>query len=118
MRPQLIDRPFVHLTIGSFDFMMVLGFLVGLLLTRRVSKQAGLDIATVTKVTLYSLILGIVGARIFFVIHRFDLFSGDILSVFAVWRGGLEFLGGVVGCQGKVGLSGSGCSHRASNPVS
>ncbi|MFC1764614.1 prolipoprotein diacylglyceryl transferase, partial [Planctomycetota bacterium] len=45
---------------------------------------------------LYSLMAGIVGARIFYVLHHWDEFKGNPLRVFALWEGGLEFLGGVV----------------------
>ncbi|MCK4886244.1 MAG: prolipoprotein diacylglyceryl transferase, partial [Planctomycetes bacterium] len=43
-----------------------------------------------------SLIAGVVGARLFYVVHYFDSFKGDLLSVFAIWEGGLELLGGVL----------------------
>jgi phosphatidylglycerol:prolipoprotein diacylglycerol transferase len=76
--------------------MMVLGFLAAIVLMRRMSRKAGLDPAIMTSAALYSLIVGVVGARIFFVVHRFDQFRGDILGSVAVWRGGLEFLGGVI----------------------
>jgi phosphatidylglycerol:prolipoprotein diacylglycerol transferase len=74
---------------------MVMGFLSGLWLVRRASRRAGLDPETMSDVALYALILGVVGARTFFVLHHLDQFSGDVLGVFAIWRGGLEFLGGV-----------------------
>jgi phosphatidylglycerol:prolipoprotein diacylglycerol transferase len=45
---------------------------------------------------MYSLIIGMAGARTFFVVHYYKEFRGDFGSVFAVWRGGLEFLGGAI----------------------
>jgi phosphatidylglycerol:prolipoprotein diacylglycerol transferase len=49
-----------------------------------------------TNAALYCLIVGMVGARAFFVIHYFDEFREDFAGIFAVWRGGLEFLGGAI----------------------
>ena len=76
--------------------MVALGFLTALLLMRRLSQRANLDPLVVTKVLLYLLIVGVIGARVFFVVHYFDFFRGNLLRVFAVWGGGLEFLGGVI----------------------
>ena len=96
MHPQLIKIPFINLTIHSFGPMMVLGFLMGLLLIRRLSRRAGFSPEIITNAAMYSLIIGVIGARIFFVAHHFDTLRGDFLGAVAVWRGGLEFLGGVI----------------------
>jgi len=72
--------------------MAVLGFLV----TRRMCRSAGLDPEVIANAALYCLVIGMIGARTFFVVHYFDQFRGDLAGVFAVWRGGLEFLGGVI----------------------
>ena len=96
MHPRLFEIPFVHLTLWSFGLMMVLGFLAALLLVRRLSRRAGLDAEVLSNAALYSLIVGVVGARTFFVIHYFEQFRDDLPSVLAIWHGGLEFIGGVV----------------------
>jgi phosphatidylglycerol:prolipoprotein diacylglycerol transferase len=41
-------------------------------------------------------VAGVIGARLFYVIHYFDGFKDDLKSVFAIWQGGLELLGGVI----------------------
>jgi len=50
----------------------------------------------ITNAALYTLIAGIVGARLFYVLHHIDQFRGRAMSVFSIWQGGLELLGGVV----------------------
>jgi phosphatidylglycerol:prolipoprotein diacylglycerol transferase len=96
MHPKLIEIPFVHLTVWSFGAMAALGFLAGLLLVRRLTRRAGLDMDIMSNAALYALIVGMIGARAFFVLHYFESFRNDLWSVFAIWRGGLEFLGGVL----------------------
>ena len=76
--------------------MAVLGFVVAIFATRRMCRSVGLDPEVMSNAALYTLIVGMVGARTFFVIHYYDQFRGDFAGVFAVWRGGLEFLGGVI----------------------
>ncbi len=100
MYPRLFEIPFLHLTIGTFGPMIVLGFLAALFMMRRLIRRAGLDPAMMTNAALYSLIIGVVGARAFFVIHHFDQFHGNLIGVVATWRGGLEFLGGVIPATG------------------
>ena len=76
--------------------MMVIGFMVAVFIMRRLSRRDRLDFMVITNAALYSLIAGVVGARIFFVIHYFEEFRHELWNVFAIWKGGLEFLGGVV----------------------
>jgi len=77
--------------------MLVVGFLAAVFLLRRLARRVGQDPEYVTNVALYSLISGVIGARIFYVVHHFSYFRGDPWwSVFAVWQGGLEFVGGLI----------------------
>jgi phosphatidylglycerol:prolipoprotein diacylglycerol transferase len=96
MFPELFDLPFIHVSIKSYGLMMVIGFLLAVLLMRKMSKTAQQDPDHITNVALYALISGVLGARIFYVLHHYSQFKGDFASVFAVWQGGLEFLGGVI----------------------
>ncbi|MHC4115352.1 MAG: prolipoprotein diacylglyceryl transferase [Planctomycetota bacterium] len=96
MYPELFTIPFTHLTVKSYGLMMVIGFLLAVSVIRRLSRDITPDRQLITNAALYSLVAGIVGARLFFVVHYFESFRNDLLSVFAVWKGGLELLGGVV----------------------
>jgi len=96
MYPELFEIPFIHLTIKSYGLMMVIGFLSAVFLIRRLSRNITPDPQLITNAALYSLIAGVVGARLFFIVHYFDQYLRDPLSVFAIWEGGLELLGGVI----------------------
>jgi phosphatidylglycerol---prolipoprotein diacylglyceryl transferase len=96
MHPELVEIPFVHLTVKSYGLMMVIGFLAAVTLIRRLSRRFTPDPQYITNAALYSLIAGVVGARIFFVVHYWSQFQDNPLDVFAIWRGGLELLGGVL----------------------
>ena len=96
MYPELFKIPFTELTVKSYGLMMVIGFLAAVSLIRRLSRNITPDPQLITNAALYSLIAGVVGARLFYVAHYFEMFRDDPLSVFAIWQGGLELLGGVV----------------------
>jgi len=74
---------------------MVIGFLAAVFLIRRLSRNITPNPQLITNAALYSLIAGIVGARLFYVIHYLEKFKAEPLSVFAIWEGGLELLGGI-----------------------
>jgi phosphatidylglycerol:prolipoprotein diacylglycerol transferase len=96
MYPELFEIPFIHRPIHSFGVMMVIGFLAGFFLAKRLTRHITPHPQLISNVALYALIPGVVGARTFFVIHHFSHFRADLPSVFAVWQGGLEFYGGVI----------------------
>jgi phosphatidylglycerol:prolipoprotein diacylglycerol transferase len=97
MYPELFNIPFLNVTLKSYGLLMVIGFLAAVYLIKRLSKNITPDSQLITNAALYSLIAGVAGARLFYVIHYYDdKFKGDLLSTFAIWDGGLELLGGVI----------------------
>lgn len=76
--------------------MVVLGFLAALWLMRRFIRQVGEDPDILGNAAVYALISGVIGARVFFVVHHRDLFVGRWVEALAVWQGGVELLGGVL----------------------
>jgi prolipoprotein diacylglyceryltransferase len=97
MHPELFEIPFVHLTVTSYGVMMVVGFLAAVTLIRRLSRDFTPDPRHITNAALYALIAGVVGARVFFVVHYWHHFQGrSPIAMFAIWQGGLELIGGVV----------------------
>lgn len=96
MHPELFTIPFTGLTVKSYGLMLVIGFITAIHIIRRLSRKITPDPQLITNAALYSLIAGVVGARIFYIVHYFYKFKGDLRSVFYIWDGGLELLGGVL----------------------
>ncbi|MCP4707260.1 MAG: prolipoprotein diacylglyceryl transferase [Planctomycetes bacterium] len=97
MFPILFKIPYVGLTIWTYGPMLVIGFLAAVFLLRKLALRAGQDPDHITNVALYALISGVAGARIFYVVHHFKEFRyNPWWHVFAVWQGGLEFVGGLI----------------------
>ena len=96
MHPELFEIPFIHVTVKSYGLMLVIGFLAAVSLIRRLTRSFTPDPQLITNAALYSLVGGVIGARVFFVIHYFEKFRDFPLEVFYIWQGGLELLGGVV----------------------
>jgi len=96
MHPELFTIPGLDLTVKSYGVMMVIGFVCAVYLIRRLSRDITPEPGLITNAALYSLIAGIVGARIFYVLHHTEQFQQGFISFFAVWKGGLELIGGVI----------------------
>ena len=96
MHPELFEIPFIHVTVKTYGTLMVIGFLVAVWVMRRMMKRHEQNPDDVTNIAMYALICGIVGARLFHVIHHHDQYNDNFMGIFAVWKGGLELLGGVL----------------------
>ena len=96
MHPKLFVIPLINWPVGTYGPMLVIGFLAAITLIRHLSKRYNTDPQHITNAALYSLIGGVVGARVFYVIHYFDSYRNNLLDIFKVWKGGLELLGGVI----------------------
>ena len=94
MFPELFKIPFIHQPVKTYGFMLVIAFLAAISLIRRLSRDITPDPRMITNAALYALITGIAGSRIFYVLHYWDNFRDNLASVFAIWDGGLEQLGG------------------------
>jgi phosphatidylglycerol:prolipoprotein diacylglycerol transferase len=96
MYPKLFKIPFTPLTLWTYGLMMVIAFLSAVFIIRRLSRDITPDPQLITNAALYSLIAGVVGARLFHIAHYPGHYKGNLLSVFAIWQGGLELVGGVI----------------------
>lgn len=84
------------LTIHTYGFFVALGFFLGILFARTQGEKAGIHPERILDLSLYILIAGIIGARLFFVFVEPRQFMENPLLVFRIWEGGLVFYGGFI----------------------
>jgi prolipoprotein diacylglyceryl transferase len=92
--------PFGGLELGPLDVRMyglliAIGAFFGLQLMVNRYERFGGDPAIAEKAGLFALLFGFLGARIGYVIPRYDRFLDDPLSALAIWEGGLVLFGGL-----------------------
>lgn len=89
--------------ISSFGVFLGLGFLFGTFIIWRLSRAWDLDEEKVLDLTILTLLSGLIGARIYFVLGNWPIFSGNLLNILVfVRQPGFSFLGGLLG--GVLGL--------------
>ncbi len=77
--------------------LIVLGIALAFLLGAREEKRLGLPADTMIDITLVAVPCGILGSRLYFVAMEWPRFAGNLLSIFAIWEGGVAIYGAVIG---------------------
>lgn len=83
--------------ISWYAILIVAAIIVGYLISSREALRKNLPQDLIIDFLLYAIPLGIVCARIYYVVFRFNMYSEDILSIFNIREGGLAIYGGVIG---------------------
>lgn len=84
--------------ISFYGVMVAVGVLAGLGLFGVTAPRRGLTAVQARDFCFWMILAGLAGSRFFYVIFHWPEFAGDTWwSVFAYWRGGLMFQGGLVG---------------------
>lgn len=86
-------------SLHTFGLLVALAFIAGLWLAARNAVRVGFSADFIYDLAPWLILGGLAGARILYVISYWDRdFAGRPLTeVFAVWRGGLVFYGGLIG---------------------
>jgi phosphatidylglycerol:prolipoprotein diacylglycerol transferase len=92
MHPRLLQiGPF---TLYSFGLMVIIGFLAGVFLARRLAGERGLPGEAFVDAAVVMLFASVAGARLLFVALHWRDYSG-LAEAAAIWRGGMSFHGGL-----------------------
>ncbi len=92
----------IGLPIRGYGVMVVLGLAAGIGITVVRGRQLGIEPDTVVGLGFWMMVVGVVGARLFFVIQKWDTFAGESMadkfgSMLKLTEGGLVIYGGVIG---------------------
>ncbi len=92
------------LEIRYYGLMYLVAFVVGFFLIRAEVRRRGLGLSTedLLDIFLVTIPLGLLGARIYYVLFRLDFFLSHPAEIPAIWHGGLAIHGGLLG--GALGL--------------
>lgn len=83
-------------TIALYGVIIAVGMLAGITLASKMAPHNGLKSDNVWDFIFWSIILGVVGARIYYVIFRWDEYKEHPLEVFNIRNGGLAIYGGLI----------------------
>ena len=85
-----------------YAIIILAGFLSGLAFAYNTCEKRGVKKEYVFDVAFWGLIIGIICARLYYVIFDGESISGDFINIFRIWNGGLAIYGGIIGAVGTV----------------
>ena len=83
-------------TIRFYGVMMAIAFLTAVYIAKKESERKGLGSECMVDFAFYAIIIGIIGARLYYVLLHIQDFLKHPLDIVKVWQGGLAFHGGIL----------------------
>ena len=83
--------------ITFFGLMIALGMLLGLGFVILEAKRCGENKDDYLEMLIISLLFGVAGARLLYVLCSWNLYKGNVVQIFNIRNGGLTFWGGLLG---------------------
>jgi len=82
--------------IYSYGFLVAVAFLVSVILMRKDAERTGLSFESALDCIIWTLILGLLGARLLFVLINWREYISEPLRILAFREGGMAFQGGLI----------------------
>ncbi len=79
-----------------YGTLIAIGYLLAILYANKRGRQFGLDPDKMTDVVFIATILGVIGARLYYVAFRWDYYSQDLSLILDMRSGGLGIYGGII----------------------
>ena len=79
-----------------YSIFILVGAIIAFILISIESKSFDIPDNFVENLLFYGIIIGILGARIYYVAFEFDAYKNDIWGIFRIWEGGLAIHGGII----------------------
>ncbi len=94
-----LDLPFLSepLTVRWYGVIIAFGLTLAVLFGGRTAYKWKMDINKMLDVLIFGAVGGIVGARLYYVFSKWEMYSAQPEKIFAIWEGGLAIYGGLIG---------------------
>lgn len=79
-----------------YSLCILLGVIVAYMLITREGKKQGLPKEFISDLIFYTLIIGILGARVYYCVFNLDYYLANPLEILKIYNGGLAIHGGVI----------------------
>ena len=94
MNRVLLDLGFIQ--IYWYSVCIVIGMMVGMFLVYSEAKKKNISESVVTNLIFYTILIAIIGARLYYVIFKWDYYSKHMLEIMEIWNGGLAIHGAII----------------------
>jgi len=89
-----VDLGFIQ--IYWYSLFILFGMMIGMFLVYHESKKKKISENLMTNLIFYTVVVAIIGARMYYVLFNFDYYSNNFLEIFEIWNGGLAIHGAII----------------------
>lgn len=94
MNPVLLDLGVI--TIRWYSIFILAGMLIGGSIALKEAKKWDINEDFMINLFFYTILFGLIGARLYYVAFNFDYYKANPLNILKVWEGGLAIHGGIL----------------------
>ena len=80
-----------------YGIIIVTGILIALFFMKRDDQKHGLKWDTVLDFLIIAIPIGIICARIYYVVFEWDYYKNNLGEIYKIWNGGIAIYGGIIG---------------------
>lgn len=84
------------ITIYYYSVIMLIAILTAIFISVKRAKKEGMSLF-IGDLIFSTIIFGIIGARLYYVIFNFSQYKDDLLSILKIWEGGIAIYGAIIG---------------------
>lgn len=79
-----------------YSLLILIGVLLGYFMIVREAKRFGISSDFMFNLFFWTIIIGIIGARLYYVVFNWEYFGSHIGEIWQIWQGGLAIHGGIL----------------------
>lgn len=79
-----------------YSICILIGMMIGMFLVYKETMKKNISENLITNLIFYTIIIAIVGARVYYVVFDWGYYSKNILEIFEIWNGGLAIHGAII----------------------
>ena|SRR5690625_519733 len=84
------------LSVAWYGLIIVVAMILAIYLTIKEGEKRGISEDFIVDTAFWVLPLGILGARLYYVLFKLDYYLANPFQIFAIWEGGLAIYGGII----------------------
>lgn len=85
-----------NINIYWYSLCILLGIIIAYFLITKEAKKHNINKDTILDLIFYTLIIGVIGARLYYIIFNLDYYISNPDEILKVWNGGLAIHGGII----------------------
>ena len=79
-----------------YSVFILIGIIIGIILLEKEDKKFKYPPDLIFNICFWAIIIGIIGARLYYCLFNFSYYKNNLLEIFAIWNGGLAIHGGLI----------------------